>query len=364
MPPPKTSFLPKLYLFLAVAIWGIATPIIKATGTTVPPFTFLMLRFLVSGVITIPLSIYVLRHYKIGIQRVKKIFVSSILGNVISLSLIFWGLSKTTSLEGSILTSFSPLLIAILGFFFLKEILNKKKIEGILIAFIGTLIILGTPILETSNVITTNKESFFGNILFFGGILFDGLYVIYIKKYLSQDKIINSIILTILSFSIATIIFIPIGLLEQRNIYKAENYGNIRICTFSDIDAGKYSAEYKCNFVGCFSEKNANQYECIINDNIPSFVSSLRSNIENYIKSTGIIGISYMAIFSGILAYIFFQKGLKNLKASESAIFYYLQPLFGIPISIAFLQEKVSLLFVIGSIIIILGIYLAEFRKN
>lgn len=364
MPLQKPSRLPQIYLFLAVAIWGIATPVIKATGANVPPFTFLMLRFWISGIITIPFSIYILKRNNIDLPRLKKIFISSILGNVIALSLIFLGLSKTTSLEGSILTAFSPLLVGILGFFLLKEILNRRKIEGILIAFIGTIIILLTPILETSGIISMGKESLVGNILFFGGILFDGLYVIYVKRYISDDKIINPIILIFLTFTIATIIFTPLGILEQRSIYKSENYGNIRSCSFSDIDSGQYSNEYKCNFVGCFNEKLPDQYDCIITENIPTFSSRLLINIQEYLKYPNILGIAYMSILSGILAYIFFQKGLKSLKASESAIFYYLQPVFGIPISIIFLHEKVSIFFIIGAITIIAGIYIAEFKKN
>ena len=363
MPPFKSS-LPKIYLFFAVAIWGIATPVIKATVSYVPPFSFLMLRFWIAGILTIPLSIYILNHYKIDLNRAKHIFISSILGHVIALSLIFLGLSKTKSLDGSVLTAFSPLLVAILGFIILKEILSKRRIEGILIAFIGTLIILATPILETSRIISMNKESLLGNILFFGGILFDGLYIIYVKKYLSHDKIVNPIILTILSFTIAAIIFTPLGIFEQKNIYKKAIYGNTRSCLFSDIDSGQYSTDYKCNFVGCFSQKSPEQYECIINDNIPSFVSRFKINIIEYLKYPNIIGIIYMAIFSGILAYMLFQKGLASLKASESAIFYYIQPLFGIPISMIFLHENISISFIVGAITILVGIYIAEFKKN
>lgn len=355
--PSFKSISPKVYLFIAVAIWGVATPVIKATVSNVPPFSFLMLRFCIASIITIPISIYILRHNKIDFGRAKHIFISSILGHVISLSLIFWGLSKTTSLEGSVLTAFSPLIVAVLGFILLKETLVKRKIEGALIALIGTIILLGIPVV-------INKENFFGNILFFGGIFFDGLYVIYVKKYLSGDKILNPISLTILSFAIASIIFIPLAFIEQNSNYKKISYGNIRNCAISDIDNGEYSIEYTCNFTGCFSKKNPTEYDCILRKNIPTYAYHLKASISEYLKYPNVIGIIYMSIFSGLIAYIFFQKGLKNLKASESAIFYYLQPLFGVPISIVFLHEKPSLIFAIGAITILGGIYIAELKKN
>lgn len=361
--PSFKSISPKFYLFVAVAMWGIATPVIKATVTNVPPFTFLMLRFWIAAIITIPASIYILKHNRINLDRAKHIFISSILGHVISLSLIFGGLSKTSSLEGSVLTAFSPLLVAILGFIILREILIKRKIEGILIAFIGTIILLGVPLFSSVSY-SSSTSSVLGNILFFVGILFDGLYVIYVKKYLSNDKILNPTSLTILSFAIAAIIFTPLGLFEQNQNYRNINYGNIRNCAISDIDSGAYSLEYSCNSTGCFNKKDPTQYDCILRKNMPTYSYHLKTNIGEYLKYPNIIGIIYMAMLSGLIAYIFFQKGLKNLKASESAIFYYLQPLFGVPISIIFLHEELSLIFAIGAITILCGIYIAEFKKN
>jgi len=357
MPPRKLAL---LFLFLSALIWGIATPVIKSTVAYVPPFTFLMLRFWIAGIITIPMSYYYFTHYQINFERVKKLIFSSTIGYVLCLSFIFIGLSKTSAIEGSILSVFSPLLISFLGFLILKDLITKKEIEGTMIAFIGALIIILGPLLTNPTSPANGKLSLIGNIIFLVGVFFDSIYVIYVKKNLSSDKIIKPFMLVIISFAFALIAFTPLGIIEQYNIYsKSPTYG-IPLCSLNQIDKSQYDNSIICDQTGCLTKPDSNKYECLLNARKHNFSSFFYNNLCTYTNSKALIGIIYMSFLSGIIAYAFFQFGLKNIEASEASLFYYLQPLFAMPIAFFFLKENLSIEFIIGAILITLGVYRAE----
>ena len=348
-------------LILAATAWGLATPVIKNTVSYVPPLTFLMIRFWIAGIITIPASIYFLRKIKLNKQRFLKIITASSIGHILALIFIFMGLQKTAAVDGSIITSLSPLLVTILAFFILKEHITKKEIKGTLIALIGTLIIIFEPLSNQTNF-GAARISMIGNVLFFLGILIDGFYSIYVKKNLAEDKIVTPFVQIIFSFVFAAIVFTPLGLAEQLNMYFKTEHGAIRACTNIDIDKYNYSKGTICNKKGCHPTPKPDEYFCLQPDYKIPYSAYLIQNLKSYTQGPAALGIGYMAFISGILAYIAFNFGLKNIEASEASAFYYLQPVIGIPVSIVLLNEAYSYILIAGSMIIIAGIYIVEKR--
>ena len=76
------------------------------------------------------------------------------------------------------------------------------------------------------------------------------------------------------------------------------------------------------------------------------------------------LGVWYMAVISGSLAYFLYQEGQKKIEASEATLFGYLSPLFAAPLAIFWLKEQVTLPFIVGTAIVILGVFVAEYRKT
>ena len=73
-------------------------------------------------------------------------------------------------------------------------------------------------------------------------------------------------------------------------------------------------------------------------------------------------GLIYMSVFSSIVAYFTYVYGLSKIEVSEATLFTYLQPLFAVPVSMAFLHEKLTLPFLSGAILIIIGVFICEQR--
>ena len=351
-----------IMLMIAVLIWGIATPIIKATVGVVPPLTFLMLRFLIAGFITIPMTVYYFNKVKLNNERMRKILTASSIGHVLALALIFIGLSMTTSNNGSIITSFSPLLVTAMGFFILREHITRKEIEGTLLALIGTLIIIFEPVVFGNQNAETARYSLIGNFIFFLGIVADSYYSIYVKKHIAEDKLITPFMQICISFIFAAVIFIPLSIGEQYYNYRQTESGSLRMCNSKDIDKYNYSTGTICDKKGCYPTKERNNYFCLNDSAKTSFSTYITNDYIKYISGPSLLGILYMAILSGIIAYVSYNIGLKHIEASEASVFYYLQPVFGIPVAIFLLGEPISLMFAIGAAIIVTGIYLVEKR--
>lgn len=296
----------KSYLLLLVvsAIWGIAGPVIKYTLNFTTPLTFLAYRFFLTSVFLIPiyLSTRPPLHRLSGSDWVY-LALTCILGSSVQLGLLFWGFSYTSSIEGTIISATSPILVAIAGSAFLHEQVTKREKLGNLIAFAGSLVIVVQPLLTDFSF---NSRSAVGNLL----ILLAGLawvaYVILSKIQLRERY--SPIFLTTCLFFFGFISIFPVTVLATPP---------------------------------------------------RQLLSHLLS-----LPPAAHLGVLYMSLISGALAYFLYQKGQKSIETSEANLFTYLSPVFALPLSYFWLGEPLTLPLVIGSMIIAAGVFLAETRPH
>lgn len=78
----------------------------------------------------------------------------------------------------------------------------------------------------------------------------------------------------------------------------------------------------------------------------------------------GIIGILFGGIFSSLLGYLLFFFGLTHIKASETTIFSYIDPVAAVLIAAPLLHEFPTPIFLLGSFLIFFGIFIAEGRLH
>ena len=86
-------------------------------------------------------------------------------------------------------------------------------------------------------------------------------------------------------------------------------------------------------------------------------------SLLNSVSLNAHLGVIYMALFSGTLAYWLWFKAIKTIEVSEASVFHYLQPLFAAPIAIIFLGEKLTPAFIIGALLIAVGVFISEVKK-
>ena len=95
---------------------------------------------------------------------------------------------------------------------------------------------------------------------------------------------------------------------------------------------------------------------------IPAIVENTRFPFWETLDIRGIIGILFGVFLSSTLAYVLFDWGVRHIHAQDVGVFSYVDPVVAILIAVPLLGETISLVFVIGSLFVLSGIYIAEGR--
>lgn len=289
-------------LLVVTLIWSFAAPIIKYTLSGFSPAIFLTYRFFISTVF----AIIFFAIYGLKLPKNPKVLwltlFNGFLLTTVTLGLLFLGTEKTTSIDSNLISAMTPIAIAVAGVFFLKEHVTKRESLGILIALAGTLITIIEPVLKF-------KDGFGGlegNLLVFASVVV-GAVVAVLAKIVLRDEV-EAMTATNLSFIVGFVTTLPVALF----FYRPFEIWNL--------------------IIGASPAYHA--------------------------------GVLYMALLSGTLAYFLWHKAEKSIEVSEVSIFAYLYPVFGTPLSVLWLKEKVTPPFIIGSVVIAIGVILAEWKKR
>ena len=291
------------FLLLIVSlIWGIAGVVIKFTLGGFPPLIFLTYRFAISTILAVLFFSLTGLHFPRNLKTIALIILYGFLTSTVALGFLFFGTEKTTAIDAILISAMAPITIAAAGVFFLKEHVTLRERIGIGIAFLGTVITVLEPILRNGN----GFSGFQGNLLVFASILIGTINAV-LAKILMRDEV-NPLLLTNVSFIVGFLTILPAALF----IYT------------------------------------------------PTFILA-------QIKSTPLpfhLGVIYMAVLSGTLAYTLWHKAQKTIEIGEVGLFAYLYPVFGTPLAVVWLKEKITIPFIIGAIIIAVGVVIAEFKKR
>ncbi len=150
--------------------------LIKIALREIPPFTFNFLRFAIAFLFFTPLLIRKKIQFHKNIRGV--IFLSLLLTS--NIMLFNFGVQRTTATIGQMLYTVTPIITAVLSYLLLDEKFNPKKILGIIVGFMGTLIIIILPLIETTS---SFKGDLVGNLLIFIGVICTAIYAVFSKKF-------------------------------------------------------------------------------------------------------------------------------------------------------------------------------------
>lgn len=293
----------KAYIFLLIAtgIWGIASVIIKFTLNGISPLAFLTYRFAISSVFSLGTFLFLKQSLPKSFKTIFWLVIYGLFSSTIALGLLFFGLEKTTVLDETLITAINPMLIAIMGFFFLKEHITKTERLGMAIAFFGTLITVAEPLLSGNG-----HAKLSGNLLIVIYLLVN-TFVVFLAKKLIRLKV-SALLLGHSTFIVGFLTTLPLALF----------------------------------FLG--------------KDKLISSIITLQPQFH--------LGVFYMALLSGSFAYFLWARAQKTIETGEAAVFGYLYPLFAAPLAILWLGEKTNPVFIIGAVFIVAGVIIAEYKKN
>jgi len=271
-------------------IWGAALPIYKWSLENIDPFLFAFFRFFLAALIIFPFTKYKLKIHKVDYLTLVGASLSGI-----TLCITFWflGLKLSESINASIIGSAGPLFTLIVAVLYLHEKLKMKTIIGSVISFIGIMIIVWRP--------DVNSGSVLGNVFFFLATISGMIHGILIKRLSGKYNFLS---LTFWTFLIGALGLMPLAL---------------------------YS----------------------------TYAHGFFTNI-NY---QGIIGLAYGTIFSSVIAYALFAYGMKFLPVNETGVFSYIDIIVTVLVALPLLGESITLPYVIGSVLVLGGIYITETKR-
>lgn len=308
------------YLITATIVWAFAPPLVKLALNDIDPIYFLFIRFFLVCLFCLPYLVIVVLKKRYSFYDIKNILIFSLSGQV-SLILYFKGLDLTTSTDTIILSLIGPILTIAAGHYFYQEKLNLKKEIGILLAFLGAVLVVVEPLLSQTN--GTAKDRFTGNLFVLTATLIGTFWVIYAKFLFGKNSV--KFISFVKKFGI--------------KLHKKK---------YNDIDF---------NILSFYVTLIA-----LIPFYILNFDSYNKATLELSSSSIGVI--LYMTIFSSIVAYIMYIKAQSVLEVTEVSILGYISPFFSLPASYFILREIPSTTAFIGLGVIFFGIILAETLKK
>lgn len=207
--------------------WGITWLFLKINVTQMPILWGLSLRFIIAGIIF--WLIYFFKKNKVKFNpEIQSIYIVYTLFNyTLCYYLTYWGAQYIYSNLGSILYSLSPITIALMAHYFLKDDkLNQKKILSMIIGFIGTILLL------------YNGNSFGGEKVFLGifaillAVVIGSWPTIYIKK---QRIKVDPIHLNAVGLSFAGLIILLMAIIFDKSSFSQINSNNIPSLLFLAI---------------------------------------------------------------------------------------------------------------------------------
>ncbi len=145
-----------------------------------------------------------------------RLILCALFGMSINMITSLKGLELSTPINSSIISTTAPIIIFIISIILIKERISKNKYLGVVIGFIGTLLL----ILFNNKVVINAPNIKLGNLFLFANSISYSLYYVLVKPLTNKYSMIT---LMKWFFLIAIIVNAPIGLIEFLNI-KWENF--------------------------------------------------------------------------------------------------------------------------------------------
>ena len=294
-----------LKLFTVAVIWGFGWPAGRVVANDVLPFTASWIRYIIA-------TFCFLAYLKFSKQWMfpnksewKILFLIGFFSTCVYQAFFMFGMQYTAAGDASLMITFNPIFTAILAVIFLKESMHWNLVTGLLMGITG----VGILFYYSPNVEIDFVDRAIGDLLIAGAALAWACNTILMKKAMTENDEISSNPLNPLELTVWSSVA---GLILLTPIMAAETMAQGFILPSAD----------------------------------------------------GWIGLVFLAIFSTVVAYVWFADGIIKIGASMSALYVYLVPPFGILGGYLLLDEKLGLSLAFAFVLITGGVFIAQSKTT
>lgn len=140
----KTLYKGAAYLSLAASIWGGTYVASKFAMESIPPFTLMLMRYLLAGITLI----WLCRRQNIPVVPTENkglLWMIGFAGYFLSIAAQFIGTKLSSAHMGAVITTLAPVFQSIFAILILKEAMSFRQVIAAVISLSGVFIIVGIP---------------------------------------------------------------------------------------------------------------------------------------------------------------------------------------------------------------------------
>ena len=97
---------------------------------------------------------------------------------------------------------------------------------------------------------------------------------------------------------------------------------------------------------------------------VPVYFIEMSLGYKIVLEIPFILTLAYVVLFPGIIAFLFWIKGIALIGANRAGVFLHLMPIFGAIMAMVIFNEKFMLYHFLGAVFIIVGIILSNRNKQ
>lgn len=271
----------------------------KFTLVEFPTSVLAFLRFFLAFLLLLPFITLGGKKEKFKKSDIPLLVLCGLLLISFHIFLFFEGVKLTFAIDASALFLTIPILSVLAGWWFLKEKTTLVNIIGIGVGLGGALLVADIPLVLLG---LGSAKSTLGNILILLSSVSFVAGAVISKKLLDRYSVV--MVLEGM-FLVGFLTFLPIGVFE------------------SVIQWGWWK---NISFVGVF-------------------------------------GLVYMTLLSSVSAYFLFEWGVKKVGVVKADLFQYIEPAVAASLALPLLGERISFSFIVGTCLVVLGVYWGTYRK-
>ncbi|MBM4175387.1 MAG: hypothetical protein FJ213_04340 [Ignavibacteria bacterium] len=195
-----------LQALLVTFLWSTSFIIIKWGLAEIPPVTFAGYRYFLAFIIFAPFVFkqnYRTELFKLNRTQIKKLVLLGIVFYFFTQGTLFLGLSLLPAVTVSLMLNFTPLVVATLGIFFLKEIPSKLQWIGAVLFVFGILVYFYP--------IGFSGSEWIGILVMIIGVMANSGSAI-LGRDINRNRDISPLVVTFVSMGIGAILLLIVGL--------------------------------------------------------------------------------------------------------------------------------------------------------
>ncbi len=292
-------------LIIVAAIWGFGWPAGRVVATELPPIGSAWVRYVMVVIMFLAYLKWSNQWILPSKTQWKHVAWIGLFSTFVYQSMFMYGMRYTAAGDASLMITFNPLFTAFLAVLFLGERMSWRLFGGLVLAFAGVAVLF----LASPNTDIPEMERWIGNAFIAGAAFAWAASTIIMKRVMTDipedaKAPLSPLHLTVWSSVIGLLILTP----------------------WAGIEA------LEANWT------------------MPS--------VEAW------AGILFLAVFSTVMAYVWFAEGIRVIGAGPSAFYIYLVPPFGILGGWLLLNEQLGTSLVVAFALIVGGVLLAQSKQT